>query len=530
MSPERWALTAGLLGALVLALYGQVLGYPFVYDDVSLIGTNAALSDLSTLWVALTHDLFHFADGVRPSPYWRPLVTLSYYVDQALGGGAPAAFHGTNLLALGAAALGLFGLLSRAGLGWGPAVLLAALFLVHPLQVEGAANVAGRTDLFCAACGLWALQVRRPWLAAVLVLLACGAKEIAVVLPLVAWLLDRDDPRWRGQAMAVGVFLALRAAALSGVAVAAADVAGPTTASLAGTGSRVLFWLGRLLWPTPMGPAADLMAATGLAAAAGWLAVSVLALAAWRQGRGVRAASALVLLPLLLVSGLVQAAPRYGDTLTILPWAGVVWLVGLLFVRTSQAVLVAPALAAVVLAGLSHERLPDWASSEGLWEAAHARAPDDRVVTLNLARSLVESRPRTALAVSDPALWPKGSRQRREAATVAARAHLNLGEEDAALDWLSQAVADDPEADWANGTACVLLAARGSRAAGEVCNLAVASLPNDADVQNAMGIAVIRTGGPAGALPWFIRAAELAPDRPEFAANRDRAAQALSGP
>ena len=53
-------------------LYGRALGYGFVYDDVVLIAENPALGDLTTLPEALTHELFHFAEGRRATPYWRP--------------------------------------------------------------------------------------------------------------------------------------------------------------------------------------------------------------------------------------------------------------------------------------------------------------------------------------------------------------------------------------------------------------------------------------------------------------------------
>ncbi len=526
MSRAHWTLTSALLGALVLALYGRVLGYPLLYDDVSLIATNTALASLGTLPEALSKDLFHFADGVRPSPYWRPVVTLSYYLDQALGGGDPGAFHFTNLVALLAATLGLCGLLARRGLGFPGVLVLGALFLAHPLQVEGAANVAGRTDLLCAALGLWSLQVRRPWLAGGLVLAACGAKEIGVVLPLVAWLLDPEDRRWRWQAAAVGSFLVLRMVVLSGLAIAAEDGAGPSASSLTGAGARAMFWLGRIVWPLPMGPAADLPLIGGLLAVAGWLSVLVLALVSLRHDRPQGAITALVLVPLLLVSGLAQSLPRYGDTLTVLPYAGVVWGLGHLLAKAPRSWLFGPGLLAVVLAALTVQRVPAWSSAEVLWETAHARSPNDRVVALNLARVLVDTQPRTAIAVSDPNTWPEGSRQHREAATIAARAHLALGQEHAGLAWLNQSVADDPEASWANGTACVLLASRGSSAAGGICELALRTLPEDPDVLNATGLASLRAGGPQAALPWFTKAAELAPDRAEFSANRDRAAAA----
>ena len=95
--PRReFARAAGLLALVIALLYGRAVGFPFVYDDGALIESNRALADLSTLPEALTHDLFHFS-SVRTSPYWRPAVTASYYVDHAVGGGAPWAFHLSNL-------------------------------------------------------------------------------------------------------------------------------------------------------------------------------------------------------------------------------------------------------------------------------------------------------------------------------------------------------------------------------------------------------------------------------------------------
>ncbi len=524
------ALGAAVLAVAVLALYGPALGYGFVYDDVSLIETNAALADWGTLGEALTHDLFHFAEGTRSSPYWRPLVSLSYYIDHALGGGRAAAFHATNLALLWACGLALVAVLRRSGVGVLGAWALALLFVAHPLQVEGAANAAGRTDLLATALGLGALAGTRPGRSAGLTLLACLAKEIAVLIPLVAWLRDPRDRTWRWQAGAVALFVVARVAVLAQLDLAAEDAGGGTAASWLGAGGRVLFWLGRLVWPLPMGPAAELAPAEGTLAAAGWVTLAAFAALGWRASGQQRAAAALTLLPLLMVSGLLQAEPRYGDSLTVLPWAGAVWLLGPELVAGGRGRQLAPVLLALVLAVPSVQRLPEWSSSRTLWEAAHQRDPDDRVVALGLARVLSADHPRQALAVLDPAVWPRGSRQRREAAAVVARAHLALGEQDAALAWLSQAVHDEPESAWANAKACVLLAARGSRAARQVCELAVRTTPDDPDVCNARGIAAIPSEGPAGALPWFTRAAELAPDRPEFTANRDRAREALSGP
>jgi tetratricopeptide (TPR) repeat protein len=331
------------------------------------------------------------------------------------------------------------------------------------------------------------------------------------------------------QAVAVLVFLAARFVVVRGLALLPDDQAGATMESILGTGARVGFWLWRVVFPVPMGPAADLVPAQGLEAWVAWTGLAAAIFFVAKQESFQRAGLALCLLPLMMVSGLLQSAPRYGDTLTILPLAGLLLALGAAVKRPPASVTFAICMVAGGLAWMSTERLPEWSSAQTLWESAYARSPQDRVLALSVARARLASNPQSALDALDPSVWPSGSRQRREASAVAARACLALGREDEAVVWLGQAVADDPEAAWANAMACVLLAARGSRTAGGICELAVRSSPQDPDVLNAMGITRIGLGGASEALPWFVQAAELAPNRLVFQANRDRAAAAVSG-
>ena len=144
-------------------------------------------------------------------PYWpsgtlyRPLTTLSYGVDWALGGGQPLLFHAVNIAwyALDAA------LVAWLALRWWPplaAALAGILFAVHPVHVEAAANVVGRAELL-AATALLTLAVvastpRPPSLPRLVVIgflsaAALCSKETGVVAPLIVWAtarLRRDLP------------------------------------------------------------------------------------------------------------------------------------------------------------------------------------------------------------------------------------------------------------------------------------------------------------------------------------------------
>ncbi|MEY3213481.1 MAG: hypothetical protein RIT28_3962, partial [Pseudomonadota bacterium] len=269
----------------VLALYGRALGYGFVYDDVVLIAENPALADLATLPEALTHELFHFADGRRATPYWRPTVTLSYYVDHLLGGGAPWVFHLTNLLSLSAMGLGLWRLVATR-VGEAAAWAVTLLFLAHPLQVEGAVNVAGRTDLLCGAALIWTVQARGALGVGLGTLIGCGAKELGALAPALVALLGAPGA-WRASAAVVALWLGARGVVLSGEVI---EAAGPTARSVGEAGARAAWLLTRALAPTALAPGLTLPRVGVGQAIVGWIAVVALtAAASWRGGAGVRA-------------------------------------------------------------------------------------------------------------------------------------------------------------------------------------------------------------------------------------------------
>jgi tetratricopeptide (TPR) repeat protein len=190
------ALAAGL-GVLV---YVNALGNPFVYDDVRGVVGNASIRELTSPYVRLVGDLS------------RPVLNLSYAVDYALWGFAPFGYHLTSVL-LHALNVALLFALTRAaardagaaaGTALEPdatALAVAALFAVHPLQTEAVGYVSGRSEVLCATFFLGALLALRRglvpgearWLAlgGLLGGLALGAREVAVVLPVVLLGYDR---------------------------------------------------------------------------------------------------------------------------------------------------------------------------------------------------------------------------------------------------------------------------------------------------------------------------------------------------
>ena len=131
------------------------------------------------------------------SDLYRPLTTLSYLGNYAVLGNGPrvAGYHWVNFLLHWANAGLVLVILRRLTGRPGVALLAAALFAVHPVNVESVTNIIGRADLLAAfsiLAGGWcylraagAAGLRKlPWLGGVALLACAGVlmKESAVMI------------------------------------------------------------------------------------------------------------------------------------------------------------------------------------------------------------------------------------------------------------------------------------------------------------------------------------------------------------
>lgn len=198
-------LTAGWRGVLAVLLcalfaYGAVLSGEFVYDDVPTVRDNPAIQSLDFARFFSDTSAFSRLD----SRMYRPVMLSTFAVDWWVGGGAAWVFKLTNLLIHLGVALGLRALLLRLAAAPAAATLAACLFAAHPLASEAVNTVSGRSELLCAlgvVCGLLAhLRARDDLrflpLTALAAVVACGSKEIGVLLPVLAFGLDL--PRRQG--------------------------------------------------------------------------------------------------------------------------------------------------------------------------------------------------------------------------------------------------------------------------------------------------------------------------------------------
>ncbi|MBM4045295.1 MAG: tetratricopeptide repeat protein [Planctomycetes bacterium] len=142
-----------LLTCVIVAAYLNALPNGFVYDDDSTIVSNKLVKDWRNLPVLFKRDYFAVAGELS----WRPLVTLSYFLDYALWGLSPYGYHLTNLL-LHLTGTWLFYVFARATPGGGRWALPAALlFGVHPMLSETVNGVSFREDMLAMAGMLGAM-------------------------------------------------------------------------------------------------------------------------------------------------------------------------------------------------------------------------------------------------------------------------------------------------------------------------------------------------------------------------------------
>ena len=184
-----------LLAVITLALYNPVNRHPFVnYDDDRYVTENPHVRQ------GLTGGTITWAITATEQANWHPLTWMSHALDVSLFRLNPAGHHFTSILIHIVNAILLFLLLMWATNRLGPSLFVAALFALHPINVESVAWIAERKNVLCTLfffLTLWAYgwYAKKPgWkrYMAVAALFAAGlaSKPMVITLPFVLLLLD----------------------------------------------------------------------------------------------------------------------------------------------------------------------------------------------------------------------------------------------------------------------------------------------------------------------------------------------------
>jgi protein O-mannosyl-transferase len=195
-SPQKRRLIFCLLLALAtMALYNSVTRAPFLnFDD------QVYVTDNPQVRAGLTWNNVAWAFRTPEALDWHPLTWLSYALDGQMFGLNPVGYHTTNVLLHTANAVLLFLILESAtGLAW-RSLGVAALFALHPINVESVAWISERKTVLSMLFFLFALAAygwytRRPGVGrylAVTLAYALGlmSKAQVITFPFALLLLD----------------------------------------------------------------------------------------------------------------------------------------------------------------------------------------------------------------------------------------------------------------------------------------------------------------------------------------------------
>src|ERR1700691_5592259 len=194
--PQKRRLILSLLLVLAtLALYNQVTRAPFLnFDDVVYVIDNphvhAGLTWNTVAWA------FHTSEAAN----WHPVTWLSHALDYQIFGLNPAGPHMINVLLHAVNAVLLFLILESATvLAW-RSLAVAALFALHPMNVESVAWIAERKNVlsmffFLLALAAYGWYARRPGIGRYLTVtlayaLALMSKAQVITFPFALLLLD----------------------------------------------------------------------------------------------------------------------------------------------------------------------------------------------------------------------------------------------------------------------------------------------------------------------------------------------------
>jgi len=192
---KRSVVLSLLLALATLAVYNSVVHNAFLnLDDYDYVTHNQHVQS------GVTAATFRWALTTYDAENWHPLTWISHAMDWQLFGKNAGGHHYTSLLFHALNAVLLFLLLQSAtGFTW-RSLMVAALFALHPVNVESVAWVAERKNVLSMMFFLLALlaygwyarhpSVRRYSLVALLFILGLMAKPQIITLPFVLLLWD----------------------------------------------------------------------------------------------------------------------------------------------------------------------------------------------------------------------------------------------------------------------------------------------------------------------------------------------------
>jgi tetratricopeptide (TPR) repeat protein len=148
------------IAGTILLLYIRTLSFDFIgLDEKSLLVDKRDFNkELSNIPKAFRQHVFqteHYVPSPTSIKYYRPLLTVSFILDEHFSNNSFALFRFSNMLIHFMAVLGLLFVFQQLKIPQAIGFVLSLLFAVHPLLIQAVAWIPGRNDSLVCAFLLW---------------------------------------------------------------------------------------------------------------------------------------------------------------------------------------------------------------------------------------------------------------------------------------------------------------------------------------------------------------------------------------
>jgi len=547
-----------LLVAGTLAFYNPIGHNQFIeFDDAAYIVANPDVQQGVT-WGTVKWAFTTFHAG-----YWHPVTWLSHAVDCRLFHLNPAGHHYVNVLLHAINGVLLFLLLRGATGSTGASFVAAALFALHPVNVESVAWAAERKNVLSMFFFLLAMLAytryartgRRDLYFSVIILFALGlmAKPQIVTLPFVLLLWDYWPlRRMKTQAESGGFssawvprslgFLILEKlplfilAAVDSLVIVLAQRAAhavrtaaevPWPARLENAVVSYARYLGKAFWPSRLAAmyprATHPLPLWQVAGAAALLIVVTVLVLHWRDRRHLTVGWFWFLGTLVPMIGIVMVGEQaMADRFAYIPFIGlfvaVVWSLDSFLSGHRMARLCGAgvALAALLVSGcVTYRQLGYWHDDETLWRHTLSVTEDNYMAHDNLAFALAHAG-RSDEAIAHFRAARALHQYPPDQILRLAHYEVRMGYPQEALDESRAALAASKDPQLQQAAFCemgrALLGLRRYDEASQSYREALRLAPDNSDALVNSGLLALRAGDPRRAVAYFGRAAEVDPN------------------